>query len=236
MATVPAGGRKAGEATTGEPADLTAAPNLEGGAMPSMSSVEQALCRSAPWRAFARRVLLPWVLQGVRLRGDVLEIGAGSGAMAAGLLHAAPDLRMIVTDYDGPMVAAAGRLLAPAGERVTVRQADATALPFADDSFDAVLSVLMLHHVVDWERAVAEAARVLRPGGVVVGADLLGTAPARLLHRLEGATYRMVTRRELRATLQDLPFDQVTIMPSRTRLAVRFTARKATAPGPAAGT
>jgi hypothetical protein len=108
-----------------------------------------------------------------------------------------------------------------------VRQADATALPFGDASFDAALSVLMLHHVVEWERAVAETARVLRPGGVIVGADLLNSLPARLLHRLEGASYRMVTRRELRATLENLPFDQVAITTGRTRLAVRFTARKA---------
>ena len=194
--------------------------------MPSMSSVEQAFCRSAPWRAFTRRVLLPWVLQGVPLDGDVLEIGAGSGAMAAGLMDAAPNLRMTVTDYDDAMVAATQRLLVTAGKHAAVRRADATALPFVDDSFDIVLSVLMLHHVVDWERALAEAARVLRPGGVLVGADLLGTLPARLLHRLEGARYRMVTRRELRGTLEALPFRDVVITPDPTRLAARFTAHK----------
>ena len=198
--------------------------------MPSMSSVEQAVCRSAPWRAFTRRVLLPWVLKGVRLDGDVLEIGAGSGAIAAALLHAAPNLRMTVTDYDDAMVAAADRRLAMAGRQVTVRRADATALPFADDSFDMVLSVLMLHHVVEWERALAEAARVLRPGGLLVGADLLGTLPARLLHRLEGAPYRMVTRRELREALQVLTFRDVAITADPTRLAVRFTALTADAP------
>jgi ubiquinone/menaquinone biosynthesis C-methylase UbiE len=203
--------------------------------MPSMSNFEQVVCRSGPWRAFARRGVLPWVLQGMRLQGDVLEIGSGSGAMAAGLLATAPGLRLTVTDYDDAMVVAAARLVARRHQRATVRQADATALPFEGDSFDAVLSVLMLHHVVDWERALAEAARVLRPGGVVVGADLLSSFPARLLHRLEGASYRMVTRRELRATLEDLPFDQVTIKPGRTRLAVRFTARKANPREAAAG-
>jgi ubiquinone/menaquinone biosynthesis C-methylase UbiE len=203
--------------------------------MPSMSSFEQVVCRSGPWRAFARHVILPWALQGIRLHGDVLEIGSGSGAMAAGLLTITPDLRLTVTDYDDAMVVAAARLLAARRERATVRQADATALPFGDDSFDAVLSVLMLHHVVEWERALAETARVLRPGGVIVGADLLSSLPARLLHRLEGASYRMVTRRELRATLENLPLDQVAITPGRTRLAVRFTARKADPRGAAVG-
>lgn len=116
-------------------------------------------------------------------------MGAGSAAMAAELLAAYPDVPMTVTDYDQAMVAAAGRLLAPAGERVTLRRADATALPFAAGRFDAVLSVLMLHHVVAWERALAEAVRVLRPGGRIVAADLLANAPLRLLHRPKGPTF-----------------------------------------------
>jgi ubiquinone/menaquinone biosynthesis C-methylase UbiE len=48
-----------------------------------------------------------------------------------------------------------------------------------------VLSVLMLHHVVAWEQALAEAVRVLRPGGRIVAADLLANAPLRLLHQAE---------------------------------------------------
>jgi spermidine synthase len=55
--------------------------------MPEMVPLEQRFCRSAPWRWFARHVILPWALQGEPLRGDVLEIGAGSGAMAAELLR-----------------------------------------------------------------------------------------------------------------------------------------------------
>ena len=69
------------------------------------------------------------------------------------------------------------------GDRVTARHADATALPFPDDAFDAVLSWVMLHHTLEWEKALAEAIRVLRPGGQLVGYDLLSTAPLRLLHR-----------------------------------------------------
>jgi SAM-dependent methyltransferase len=80
-----------------------------------------------------------------------------------------------------------------------------------------VLSVLMLHHMVAWERALAEAARVLRPGGVIVGADLLGTAPARLLHQAEGADVRLLTL---------LPLQEITVRPGVARFTVRFTARK----------
>ena len=53
--------------------------------MPTMSKVESGFCRSVPWRPLAGRVILPWALQGRPLTGDVLEIGGGSGAMAAQL-------------------------------------------------------------------------------------------------------------------------------------------------------
>jgi 16S rRNA A1518/A1519 N6-dimethyltransferase RsmA/KsgA/DIM1 with predicted DNA glycosylase/AP lyase activity len=65
-----------------------------------MSRVEKAFCRSAPWRAFTRRLVLPCALQGTRLDGEVLEIGAGSGAMAQELLATEPAVTMCVTDFD----------------------------------------------------------------------------------------------------------------------------------------
>src|ERR1700726_2218728 len=77
------------------------------------------------------------------------------------------------------MVARARRKLAPFGKRASTQRVDAAALPFADGRFDVVLSFAMLHHVADWERAVAEAVRVLRPGGRLVGYDLVH-GPGRL--------------------------------------------------------
>ncbi len=120
-------------------------------------------------------------LQGERLDGEVLEIGGGSGAMAAELLRKCPDVRLTLTDYDEVMVGTARTRLGEFGERVSVRQADATRLPFADASFDTVVSFIMLHHVIDGEAAVAEAGRVLRPGGRLIGYDLLASRPMQLL-------------------------------------------------------
>jgi SAM-dependent methyltransferase len=51
---------------------------------------------------------------------------------------------------------------------VDARVGDAQALPFADGSFDAALAAWMLYHVPDLDRALAELARVLRPGGRLV--------------------------------------------------------------------
>ena len=195
--------------------------------MPTMSRFQSAFCRSAPWRSFARRVVLPWALQGFRPQGDVLEIGAGSGAMAAELLTLYPDVRLTVTDFDDEMVVAASARLLPFGDRVTARQADATTLPFPDGAFDTVLSWVMLHHTVKWEKALAEAIRVLRPGGQLVGYDLLSTAPLRLLHRDDGDHLRMIRLSELRAAPRDLPVDQARLTPSLAGFTVRFTLQKA---------
>lgn len=89
--------------------------------------------------------------------------------MADHLLAMCPGLRMTVTDYDEAMVGVARTRLARFADRVCAQQADATHLPFPDDRFDAVLSFIMLHHVIAWEIAVDEAIRVLRPGGVLIG-------------------------------------------------------------------
>lgn len=141
--------------------------------MPAMSQLESVLLRSAPWRAFATRAVLPWALGDERLDGHALEVGSGSGAMATALLDRFPALHLTATDVDPQMVLAAGRRLARYGDRATVAHADASALPFDDDSFDAAVSVLMLHHVGGWEQALRELVRVVKPGGRVIGCDMV---------------------------------------------------------------
>ncbi|MGH8918472.1 MAG: class I SAM-dependent methyltransferase, partial [Acidimicrobiales bacterium] len=151
-----------------------------------MPDQARQFCTSAPYRFVARRLVMPWALQGVRPTGEVLEIGTGSGAMAAEVLRMFGDLHLVATDYDPEMVSAARATLAPWAGRATAQQADATSLPFDDARFGLVLSCAMLHHVGHWEAALAEALRVLRPGARLVGFDLLRTAPMRLLHGLGG--------------------------------------------------
>lgn len=150
--------------------------------MPEMPAMARALAVSRPPRVLARRIVLPWILDGERPAGESLEIGAGSGVMSAALLAASPTLRIVATDYDANMVHAARRTLVPAGDRASVERVDAAELPFVDGRFDFVLSAAMLHHVVAWEKALAEAIRVLRPGGRLIGYDLLDTGPIRLMH------------------------------------------------------
>jgi ubiquinone/menaquinone biosynthesis C-methylase UbiE len=146
--------------------------------------------------------------------------------MAARLLATYPTLRITVTDYDQAMVAAARARLVPFGDRAGAQQADATRLPFPDDRFDAVLSFIMLHHVIGWEAALGEAVRVLRPGGVLIGYDLVASRLARWLHQAEGAGHRLMTLGQLRDRLDDLPTETTTLRPGPAGLVVRFRARK----------
>jgi SAM-dependent methyltransferase len=140
-----------------------------------MQSSEKWFLATPAWGLFARRVIVPWVVSFAELaaRADVLDLGCGGGWEVEALAERFPGWRLIATDYDPDMVALARGRLAPFGDGVTVEQADATALEYADGSFDLVVAVLVWHHVGAWEKATAEVARVLRPGGRLLLADLL---------------------------------------------------------------
>lgn len=146
--------------------------------------------------------------------------------MAAQLLRAHAGLRVVVTDYDPAMVATAARSVAAFGDRAAAQEADAAALPFDDGSFDLVLSCAMLHHVVHWETALKEAARVLRPGGYLAGYDILDTPLVRLLHLAEGGQIRMMRAGQLAAELRQLPMTEVRVRRSMAGQVARFCARR----------
>jgi SAM-dependent methyltransferase len=96
-------------------------------------------------------------------RGEVLEIGAGTGL---NLRHYPADLDRLVLAEPGPRIGSHIDLdRAPAGVAARLIGAPAEELPFEDASFDTVVSTLVLCTVTDPERAVAEIARVLRPDG-----------------------------------------------------------------------
>jgi SAM-dependent methyltransferase len=97
--------------------------------------------------------------------GDVLENAAGTGALTRVLAAALPPAaRLVATDLNQAMLdEAASRL--PPGRAVAWRQADMTALPFADAGFDAVACQFGVMFAPDKVAAFSEARRVLRPGG-----------------------------------------------------------------------
>lgn len=97
--------------------------------------------------------------------GDVLEIGAGTGANIA--FYPATVRSLTVTEPEQPMVRRLQRRV-EGHPGVTLLRAPAEDLPFPDDSFDTVVSTLTLCTVDDQPRALRELNRVLRPGGVLL--------------------------------------------------------------------
>jgi SAM-dependent methyltransferase len=121
------------------------------------------------WRVW-QRLVLP------RLRGhDVLELGCGLGDLLADMLAAGYNCRAV--ERSPQMVAAARQTLRrrKVGTNATVIQGSTQGLPFSDASFDTVVSTFPSEYIYESD-TIAEAARVLRPGGrliVVEGANLL---------------------------------------------------------------
>jgi ArsR family transcriptional regulator len=103
-------------------------------------------------------------------RWAVGDLGCGTGQVAVAL---APYVaRVIAVDRSGEMLQAAKRRLKDAGN-VEVRRGELEALPIADAELDAATLLLVLHHLPDPAAALAEAARVLKPGGRLLIADML---------------------------------------------------------------
>jgi SAM-dependent methyltransferase len=95
--------------------------------------------------------------------GPVVDVGCGPGALTAVLAERFGPPRVAAVDPSPPFVEAC-RARVPGAD---VRLGSAEALPFQTGSFDAALSQLVLSFVADAGRMVAEAVRVVRPGGVV---------------------------------------------------------------------
>jgi SAM-dependent methyltransferase len=105
--------------------------------------------------------------EAVDIRSDqtVLDVAAGNGN--ASLAAARRWCRVVATDYVPLLLDGAHRRAAAEGLGIEFREADAEALPFADESFDVVLSTFGVMFTPDQDRAAAELVRVCRPGGKI---------------------------------------------------------------------
>lgn len=95
----------------------------------------------------------------------ILDVGCGTGSLTFELATHA-ELQAISAIDISPTFVAAARAC-NTDPRVTIAQADATALPFADGAFDRAMALLVLHFVPETAGAIAQMRRVVRPGGVV---------------------------------------------------------------------
>ena len=123
--------------------------------------------REAAWR--------PHLIEEVLAGGprSVLDLGCGTGTLTVAMERAAPEVRLTGADGDPEILARARAKAGPASSIEWV-ESYAQSLPFEDGSFDRVVSTLVFHHLVpDAKReALAEARRVLAPGGRLHIADM----------------------------------------------------------------
>lgn len=102
------------------------------------------------------RVLATHIADAIPGRGSVLDLGCGDGSVAIALMQLRPDLKVEGVD-----------VFVRPNARIAVTEYDGTTLPFADQSFDYVTIVDVLHHTTDPAAVLAEAARVARHGIVL---------------------------------------------------------------------
>jgi SAM-dependent methyltransferase len=139
----------------------------------------------------------------------LLDLGCGGGRHA----FAAAKAGAVVVAFDADAgecatVAATLAAMRDAGEldassRSSVLRGDATALPFPDASFDRVVAAEVLEHLLDDRAAMAELARVLRPGGVLAVTvprywpEVVNWALSHEYHEVEGGHVRIYRRSQL---------------------------------------
>jgi len=100
----------------------------------------------------------------------VLEIGCGVGVVSA---HLNMNYKMDVvgTDLDQEQIKIA-KIYNKMNENLKFIKADAIKLPFENNKFEIILSLWVMHHINDWERALKEINRVLKPKGFLIFSDL----------------------------------------------------------------
>lgn len=120
-------------------------------------------------------------------RGTMLDIGTGPGHIPLLVCRRIPAaVHVTGLDLSAEMLklAEARRLASPHAGRIAFRRGDAKGLPFPDASFDAVFSNTILHHIPDPRPFVAEAWRVVKPGGAFLIRDLFRPDSRRRIEEL----------------------------------------------------
>jgi len=202
-----------------------------------------AMDHSEPNAAFVARLVE------LGARGRMLDIGTGPGHIPLLVCERIPGCRVAGVDLARHMLAHAERrrLASPHAARIEYRLADAKGLDFPDALFDAVFSNTILHHIPDPRPFLAEARRVLAPGGALLIRDLFrpetpGHADELVaLHAADADPYQRglfraslgaaLTPEELRAAADEAGLEQAGIVIDSDRhMSLQLPDRRATRP------
>ncbi len=129
--------------------------------------------RAALQRHYESRRLLR--MAGRMCGGRALELGCGRGVGTKLILDLFRADAVDAFDLDPRMVALARRQLRPRGSRVRLWVGDATAIPVAAATYDAVFDFAIIRHIPRWRQALREVERVLAPGGQFYAEEVLGS-------------------------------------------------------------
>jgi ubiquinone/menaquinone biosynthesis C-methylase UbiE len=140
-----------------------------------LNAVEKAMMNNPVRAAIQRRFEAARLLAmgGAMRGGSALEVGCGRGVGTGLILDMFGADRVDAFDLDPHMVDLARRRLASVGERVRLWVGDVTAIPAADETYEAVFDFGIIHHVPVWRDALREIRRVLKPGGRLYAEEVL---------------------------------------------------------------
>jgi len=121
------------------------------------------------------------VIDLAEIAGDqsILDVGCGFGGTLARLNDTKHGMRLTGINIDWRQIEICRTIAGRAGNALSWEVGDATSLPFSDAAFDRVFCVEAMFHFASRRRFFTEAARVLKPGGVLAGTDILISSSAR---------------------------------------------------------
>ncbi len=200
-----------------------------------MDSAEEARDYDSMDHAHVNQLFVSDLLQICNDFALVLDVGAGTAQIPIELCRRHATVRVVAIDMAQHMLDIGQRNLDKAGlsGRIELKLCDAKKMPFADRTFDAVISNSIVHHIPTPFAVFAEMARVVKPGGVLFVRDLLrpvdavalagfvktyaGDANAHQQKMFADSLHAALTLEEVRAMVTRLGFDPASVQKTSDR-------------------